>query len=190
MFILCYKLGDMALGRMVMPFWLSAGLSTSEIGLITGTFGVASSILGGLAGGLFMARYGIFNGLWVLGALQSVSNLMYVGVAVRMDAPHEFIYLASIAESFCGGLGSAAFLAFLMCICRKEYSATQYALISALFRVTGIAAQSLSGWAASHLGYAQFFFITFLLSLPAFLFIFHARKWIPRENRVSPTRDA
>lgn len=187
MFILFYKLGDMALGRMVMPFWLSVGLSTTDIGLITGTFGVAASICGGLAGGLFMARYGIFPGLWFLGALQSISNLAYVWAAFQERPPHELIYIASIAESFCGGLGTAAFLAFLMSICRKEFSATQYALISALFRITGIAAQSLSGWATSHTGYAHYFLITFGLSLPAFFFIFCAQRWIPPDTAASST---
>jgi MFS transporter, PAT family, beta-lactamase induction signal transducer AmpG len=185
LFILLYKLGDMALGPMVRPFWLDRGLSTDEIGLITGTFGILAAIAGGLAGGLFMARFGIFHGLWFLGMWQAVSNLTYGWVAFYPETGNWGIYAASIAESFCGGLGTAAFLAFLMSICKKEFSATQYALLSATFRITGIIAGVLSGWAATHIGYAQYFFLTFFLSLPAFAFLFYARDWIPTDQNAS-----
>jgi MFS transporter, PAT family, beta-lactamase induction signal transducer AmpG len=185
-FILLYKLGDMAMGPMVRPFWLARGLSTTEIGLITGSLGVVASIAGGLAGGLFMVRYGIFHGLWFLGLWQSLSNLCYVWVAANPESGSFAIYVASAVESFCGGLGTSAFLAFLMSICRKEFSATQYAMLSALFRVTGIIAGALSGLTAYHIGYAYYFALTFVLSLPAFVFIFTVKKWIPT-NGNGPT---
>lgn len=192
-FILLYKLGDMAMGPMVRPFWLARGLSTTEIGLITGSLGVVASIAGGLAGGLFMVRYGIYHGLWFLGLWQSLSNLAYVWVAADPASGSFAIYIASAVESFCGGLGTSAFLAFLMSICRKQYSATQYAMLSALFRVTGIIAGALSGLTAYHIGYAYYFGLTFLLSLPAFAFIFTVKKWIPTNGNgpalIETTRD-
>ncbi|MFH0821277.1 MAG: MFS transporter [Pseudomonadota bacterium] len=187
-FILFYKLGDMAIGPMVRPFWLAGGLTTTEIGLITGSLGIVSAIIGGLAGGLFMVRYGIFHGLWFLGLWQCVSNLTYAWVAFYPGLGKWGIYSASIAESFCGGLGTSAFLAFLMSICKKEYSASQYAIVSALFRVSGICAGTVSGWCAEAMGYAHYFVLTFFLSLPALLFIFHARSWIPPDADF-PTRE-
>ncbi len=191
LFILLYKLGDMSMGPMVRPFWLARDLSLTEIGLITGTFGILASIAGGLAGGLFMARFGIFHGLWFLGLWQSVSNLTYAWVAAVPESGNWSIYAASVAESFCGGLGTAAFLAFLMSICKKEFSATQYALLSALFRITGIAAGALSGWATYRIGYAAYFGLTFFLSLPAFLFIFQAKAWIAADpNGLNGNGDA
>jgi MFS transporter, PAT family, beta-lactamase induction signal transducer AmpG len=182
LFILFYKLGDMALGRMIPPFWLDRGLSTDEIGLVTGTFGMLATIAGGLAGGLFMVRFGTFHGLWFLGLWQAVSNLVYAWVAFYPETGNWGIYAASVAESFCGGLGTAAFLAFLMSICKKEYAATQYALLSSTFKITGIIVGMLSGWATSHMGYAQYFFLTFFLCLPAFAFLSHARDWIPTDQ--------
>lgn len=179
LFILLYKLGDMAMGPMVRPFWLWRGLTDDEIGLITGTLGIIASIAGSLTGGLFMARYGIFHGLWFLGLWQCVSNLGYAWVAFDASTGNLGIYVASAIESFCGGLGTAAFLAFLMSICKKEFSATQYALLSALFRVTGIIAGAFSGIATAQVGFPLYFALTFFLSLPAFAFIFTARKWIP-----------
>lgn len=191
LFILLYKLGDMSMGPMVRPFWLARGLTTTEIGLITGTLGMLASIAGGLAGGVFMSRFGIFHGLWFLGLWQSVSNLTYAWVAMTPASGNWGIYAASVAESFCGGLGTAAFLAFLMSVCKKEYSATQYAILSALFRITGIAAGALSGWATLRMGYAWYFALTFLLSLPAFIFLFQARLWIASDpNGMNGNRAA
>lgn len=188
-FILLYKLGDMSMAPMVSPFWLARGLSTTEIGLITGSFGVLAAIIGGLAGGVFMARFGIFHGLWFLGVWQAVSNLCYAWVAADPSTGHWGVYVASVAESFCGGLGTAAFLAFLMSVCRKEFSASQYALLSALFRISGILAGAVSGWAADYMGYAQYFALTFLLSLPAFLFVRDARVWIRPDNNHNHRRE-
>jgi len=184
LFILLFKLGDMSMGPMVRPFWLARGLSTTEIGLITGTVGVAAAIAGGLAGGVFIMRFGIFHGLWFLGVWQSLSNLAYVWAAADPSSGNWGIYAASGVESFCGGLGTSAFLAFLMSICKKEFSATQYAVLSALFRITGIIAGSFSGMMTLNIGYAQYFSLTFFLSLPAFAFILRARVWIPADNNL------
>jgi MFS transporter, PAT family, beta-lactamase induction signal transducer AmpG len=179
LFILLFKLGDMAMGPMVRPFWMERGLTDSEIGLITGSLGVLSSIAGGLTGGFFIMRFGIFHGLWFLGLLQSFSNLSYVWVAADPATGHFGIYIASGIESFCAGLGTSAFLAFLMSICNKQFSATQYAILSALFKITGIVSGVPSGWAVGYMGFSQYFFLTFLMSLPAFVFLPRVRKWVP-----------
>ncbi len=184
LFVLFYKLGDLALGPMVPIFWVDRGLSTDQIGLITGTLGMLATTGGGLAGGLFMARFGIFHGLWFLGLWQAGAHLSYGWVAAYPETGNWGIYAASIAESFCAGLGTAAFLAFLMSVCKKEYSATQYALLTALFRVPGIVFGALSGWAATHMGYSQYLVLTFFLCLPAFAFLSHARDWIPTDRGV------
>lgn len=184
LFVLFYKLGDLAMGPIVRPFWLARGLSTDEIGLINGTLGVVAAIAGGLAGGMFMGRFGIFRGLWFFGLCQCVSHLTYALVAAYPHTGHIGVYVASVAESFCSGLGTAAFLAFLMSICNRHYSATQYALLSALFRVTGIIAGVVSGWTTDMVGYAYYFALTFILPLPAFAFLAQVKRWIPDDRPV------
>ena len=183
LFVLLYKLGDAAMGPMVKPFWLDRGLSVEEVGIVSTSFGVAASVAGAMAGGLFTSRYGMLRGLIVLGLLQAVSNVGYATVAF-VDAGRWAIYAASLFESFTGGLGTAAFLAFLMHICDPDQAATEYALLSALFGLTRTIAGSMSGVAATSLGYAPFFLVTFLLALPAYALLPQVRFWI-RE----PVRD-
>ncbi|MFH2013017.1 MAG: AmpG family muropeptide MFS transporter [Pseudomonadota bacterium] len=178
MFILTFKLGDLAMGPMVKPFWVDRGLSTTEIGLITGTFGIVASITGALIGGSFTTKYGIFRGLWILGIFQAVSNLGYATVATYPDTGHLGVYLASIVESFCGGLGTASFLAFLMSICKKEFAATQYAILSALFGLTRSFSGATSGLMTSYFGYSSYFLITFFMACPAYLMLKPVKRWI------------
>jgi PAT family beta-lactamase induction signal transducer AmpG len=164
-FVLVYKLGDSTLGRMVKPFWVDRGYSLPEIGLISVTLGVVLTILGALAGGWFTSRYGIFRALLVLGLAQAVSNLGYVAVA-SLSLPRASIYAASIVESFTQGLGTAAFLSFLMSLCDKEHAATQYALLSALFSLTRDVAGAFTGLGVERLGYPTYFAFTTLLAVP------------------------
>jgi PAT family beta-lactamase induction signal transducer AmpG len=176
-FVLIYKLGDASMGPMVKPFWLDSGLSVEEIGAVSTSVGVAASVAGALAGGIFTSRYGIFRGLWMLGALQALSNLGYAAAAAGGGA-RVAIYGASVLESFTGGLGTAAFLAFLMHVCEREQAATQYALLSALFGLTRSLAGAVSGVGAAKLGYAPYFALTFVLAFPAYALLPWVRPWI------------
>ena len=164
-FVLLYKVGDSTLGRMVKPFWVDRGYSLTEIGTISVTLGIVLTIVGALAGGWFVNRYGIFRALLWLGLAQLVSNLGYVAVAA-IDLPRESIYAASMIESFTQGLGTAAFLSFLMDLCDKEHAATQYAFLSAMFALTRDVAGAFSGIGVEAWGYAAYFAATTALALP------------------------
>lgn len=185
LFILLFKLGDMALGPMVKPFWVDRRFTPVQIGLIPGTLGVVSTIAGALLGGIWTSRWGIFRALWILGIAQAVSNLFYAGAAF-LPPSALIMYAASAVESFCGGLGTAPFLAFLMSICEKEHAATQYALVSALFGLTRSLSGAFSGIATEYLGYGPYFTATFFLSWPAFFLLPWVREWIPEKRPVLP----
>ena len=165
LFVPLYKRGDSTLGRMVKPFWVDQGYSLKEIGLISVSLGTVLTILGAIAGGWIFNRYGIFRSLLWLGLAQLVSNLGYVAVAA-IELPRESIYVASIVESFTQGLGTAAFLSFLMNLCDKEHAATQYAILSAMFALTRDVAGAFTGIGVESLGYAVFFALTTGLALP------------------------
>lgn len=191
-FILLFKLGDAAMGFMVKPFWVDAGFTPAEIGLVSVNVGLGLSIAGGLVGGWYVDRAGIFKGLWVLGLAQAASNLGYAAAAslvpsaaAGVDAAglHPWalqgaVYGASALESFTGGLGTGAFLAFLMAITRKERATTEYAILSSIFAFS----RSVAGWAGGlgveHMGYAAFFLLTFFLSFPAYLLLPSVRRML------------
>jgi len=191
LFILIFKLGDSAMGFMIKPFWVDSGFSATQIGLVSVNIGLALSIAGGIAGGWFTDRMGIFKGLWILGLLQAASNLGYAWVAAVIPAAEAgtavalnyqyMMYSASALESFCGGLGTAAFLAFLMSIVDKRHSATEYALLSSIFALS----RSVSGWAGGYgavaFGYADYFMLTFFLAFPAYLLL----PWVKKMMRYA-----
>jgi MFS transporter, PAT family, beta-lactamase induction signal transducer AmpG len=167
LFVLTFKLGDLALMPMVKPFWVDSGYTVQQIGWVQTTLGVGASILGALLGGWVIRRLGAFKSLWVLGLVQALSNLTYWAAAVT-GATMPVMYSAAIVEQFTFGLGTAAFLTFLMTLSSKQYAATQFAILTALYRVGGIGAQALSGVLAERMGYASYFLLTFVLALPAF----------------------
>jgi PAT family beta-lactamase induction signal transducer AmpG len=193
LFILIFKLGDSAMGFMIKPFWVDSGFTATQIGLVSVNIGLGLSIAGSIAGGWFTDRAGIFRGLWVLGLLQAASNLGYAWVAsvipaaatgAPVTAYHEtLMYLASAIESFTGGLGTAAFLAFLMSIVNKRRSATEYALLSSVFALS----RSVSGWAGGYgaetMGYADYFLLTFFLAFPAYLLLPWVKKMMAYTER-------
>jgi PAT family beta-lactamase induction signal transducer AmpG len=166
LFVLTFKLGDISLIPMTKPFWVDRGFSTESIGAAS-TVGIVAAIAGALVGGALTTRWGIFTALWSLGLVQALSNLGYLA-ASRMPAAESVLYGTVLLEQFTYGLGTAAFLSFLMSLCSKRFAATQYALLSALFRVGGVIAGAISGAITEHVGYGTYFLITFLLALPAF----------------------
>jgi PAT family beta-lactamase induction signal transducer AmpG len=177
LFVPLFKLGDSTLGRMVKPFWVDRGYSMAEIGTISVTLGVVLTIAGALVGGWFVNKYGIFWALVWLGITQLVSNLGYVAVA-SIDLPRESIYVASVVESFTQGLGTAAFLSFLMNLCDKEHAATQYAILTALFAFTRDIGGAFTGIGVEALGYGNYFAVTTALALPGLLLLPFVRRSI------------
>jgi PAT family beta-lactamase induction signal transducer AmpG len=186
------------MGFMIKPFWVDSGFSATQIGLVSVNIGLGLSIAGGIAGGWFTDRAGIFRGLWVLGLLQAFSNLGYAWAAsvipalpagTPVAANHQtLMYLASAIESFTGGLGTAAFLAFLMSIVDKRRAATEYALLSSVFALS----RSVSGWAGGYgaetMGYADYFLLTFFLAFPAYLLLPWVRKMMAYTERQENPR--
>jgi PAT family beta-lactamase induction signal transducer AmpG len=184
-FILLYRVGDRAMGPMVRPFWVDRGFSDEQIGYVANGLGAIATVLGALVGGVVVARLGIARSLLVLGVLALASNLAYAIVALPA-APLAGIYVASLVESLCSGLASVAFLSYLMRITEKEHAAVQYALLTAVYALSGSLVAAPSGWLAEQLGYATYFAFTAGLALPAFLFLRGASAWLELPTAPQP----
>jgi MFS transporter, PAT family, beta-lactamase induction signal transducer AmpG len=187
-FILLFKLGDASMGFMVKPFWVDAGFTNQQIGVVSVQLGLVLSIAGGLLGGWYVDTRGIFRGLWVLGIWQAVSNLVYAFAAYAVPraaqgsdiamAHQLMVYSASAVESFTGGLGTGAFLAFLMAITSRAKATTEYAILSSIFAFSRAVAGWAGGIGAQEMGYAAYFFLTFWLSFPAYLLLPQVRRML------------
>lgn len=168
-FVLLFKLGDAAMGPMVKPFWLDAGLTVQEVGLVSISLGTGLTVLGALVGGELCSRLGTVRGLWLTGGLQALSNLGYAVAATWTS--RATVYGASVVESFTGGLGTAAFLAVLMSLTGGQQATTRFALLTALMGLTRTLAGAGSGFGAAEWGYGPYFAATFAAALPGLLLV-------------------
>jgi PAT family beta-lactamase induction signal transducer AmpG len=179
-FALLFKLDIYAMEPMTRPFWVDRGLTLEEIGGILTPGRIGATVGGAVLGGLVTTKFGIFRGLWTLGLVQALSSLGYAAVAsVAVSKP--LIIAAALFENFAHGLGTAAFLAFLMSVCERRYAATQFAVLSALLALSRTLAGGASGVLAERMGYGAYFFLTFLLAIPAFALL----PWIKHASRSS-----
>jgi PAT family beta-lactamase induction signal transducer AmpG len=183
-FITLYKLGDALLSNMTTPFLLQTGFTKTDIGAIQVGMGLIATIVGALAGGSILSAIGINRSLWVFGILQAVSNLAYFFLAY-IGQNYQAMVLAINVEQFCGGLGTAAFVAFLMSLCNQRFSATQYALLSSLMAVSRDILAAPGGAIAQSTGWPIFFLITIAAAVPGLLLLPVFAPWNPQPVAVS-----
>jgi PAT family beta-lactamase induction signal transducer AmpG len=178
-FILFYKIGDTMASAMTIPFYLDIGFSKTEIGAVVKLFGFWATIVGSLAGGIFILRYGINRSLWVFGFLQAIST---TGFTVLSYIGHNIPALAAVVafENFSTGLGTSAFVAFMASLTNKKFTATQYALLSSLMGVPRVFASAPTGFMAEAMGWASFFIFCALIAIPGMLLLLKFAPW--RQN--------
>ncbi|NKE72222.1 AmpG family muropeptide MFS transporter [Candidatus Manganitrophus noduliformans] len=179
LFIILYKLPDAVAGAMTTPFLLDVGFSKTEIGAVNKGFGLVATIFGAVAAGGLIARLGIYRSLWAFGILQAVTNLTYMGVALAGQNKAALI-LAVGVDNLSGGMGTAAFVAFLMSLTEKRYSATQYALLSSLMAITPKIAGAPTGLLAAGLGWPMFFAASVLGAVPGLAVLW----WLMRRGAI------
>lgn len=183
--IVLYKLGDAFAGALSTTFLLrGTGFSLAQVGTVNKIFGLAATIIGALAGGSLMARLGLYRSLMLFGFFQAISNFGYWVLAVT--PPHVYSMALVVAvENLCGGLGTAAFVALLMALCNHEFSATQFALLSALSAVgRTYLAGPLTPPLVEHLGWPTFFMFTVVVGMPGLALLWWRRGEIRALERL------
>jgi PAT family beta-lactamase induction signal transducer AmpG len=178
-FVLLYKFGDALAGVMSNPFYVAMGFSKIEVANVSKIFGVAATLAGLAAGGALVFRWGALRALLACGVAQMVSNLMYVAqTAAGHDVP--LLFLTIGIENFAGGMGSAAFVAYLSGLCNVAFTATQYALLSSLAAVGRTTLASSSGWLVEELGWSWFFVASTVAAAPGLLLLLWLMRKLPR----------
>ncbi len=175
LFIVLYKSGDTMASHMTMPFYLDLGFSKTEIAAIVKLFGFWATILGGVVGGILILRIGIYTALWLFGILQAVST---AGFALLASLGHTMSGLAAVIsfENISGGMGTAAFIAYMASQTDRRFSATQYALLSSLMGVPRVFIAVPTGWIAEAFGWQQFFLICTLTAIPGILLLIRLKR--------------
>ena len=166
LFALLFKLDISAMDPMTKPFWVARGFSLDQIAVLT-TGRLIATLAGAALGGVLATRIGIFRALWTMGLVQLLSSLGYA-LAAAAPADPGLISGAALFENFAAGLGTAAFLAFLMSVCERRYAATQFAVLTAVYALSRWAVGLSSGLLAEQLGFAHYFLLTFALGVPAY----------------------
>jgi PAT family beta-lactamase induction signal transducer AmpG len=179
LFILLYKLDVVMATALTTPFILEMGFSMTDIGAVTKGFGMAATILGTLAGGAVVARTGMKVSLWLFGILQSVSTLSFLALA-RLGHHYPMMVTAIGLENLCSGMGTAAYAAFLMSLCDRRFTATQYALLTSLMAITRVTVGAPTGYLVKTFGWERYFLISALTAIPGLLLLLRYQRWMGR----------
>lgn len=198
--IILYKLGDAFAGSLTTPFLLDAmKFGQAQVGLVNKLFGLWLTIAGGIIGGVLMLRLGLYRALLVFGVLQLVSNFGFYALAVMGKGawgsieipPFSFFWdaislktattvdnllLGAIAfENITGGMGTVAFVTFLMALCNQRFSATQYALLSAFAAIGRVWVGPVAGVLPDSIGWPHFFIVSVMMAIPGLLMLWKLR---------------
>jgi len=181
LFILLYKVGDTMASHMTIPFYLDIGFSKTEIGAVVKLFGFWATIIGSIIGGVVILRTGIYGALWGFGILQAVST---AGFAVLAQVGHSLPWLAGVIafENLSAGMGTAAFVAFMASLTNKQFTATQYALLSSLMGIPRVIVAAPTGYFADWMGWTVFFTLCALIAIPGLLLLTRFRGWLKTDE--------
>ncbi len=170
LFILLYNFGDAVLGVMKVPFFLETGFSKTEIAEVAKLFGFVATVMGGLIGGVVVARLGIMRGLLVCGVAMALSNLVFV-LQAWVGPDLGVLALTVSVENITTGMGMTAFVAYMSSLCNVAYTATQYALLTSLMAMGRTVLSSGSGWLAEQVSWPTFFVLTTIAAAPGLLLL-------------------
>ena len=184
LFIFFFKFGDVIAGVMANPFYVKIGFTNIEIANASKVFGVIMTIIGVFTGGYLVKEVGILKALIISGFFQIFSNLLYV-LLNSVGPDINYLFLTVAGENFSGGLGSAAFVAYLSALCNKKYTGTQYALLSSIMGLARAILSSPSGYFVEAFGWSSFFIFSTFCGVPAILILLWMWKKFPINHQKS-----
>jgi len=175
-FILLYRLGEAMLLKLVSPFLLDGrsvgglGLTTSQVGIVYGTVGILSLVVGGVLGGWLIARFGLRRCVWPLVIAMHLPDLFFVFMAWQQPSL-DLVYPLVALEQFGYGMGFTVFTVYLMYSAEGKYKTSHYAISTGIMALGMMLPGFLSGWLQQQVGYTAFFIIVCFLTIPGMLTI-------------------
>jgi PAT family beta-lactamase induction signal transducer AmpG len=160
--------------------------SLTQIGTVSKTFGLVAGLLGAVSGGWVVTRMRLFPALLVLGTCQALVNLGYIWLVHSGPDVPAMATVVSL-EYFFSGLGSTAFVVLVTGLCNVRFSATQFALLSALAAVGRVFLGPVAAWLVPQVGWSNFFAITALSAAPGLLLVIGLRRAIEDVEGARPS---
>ncbi|MGE5750795.1 MAG: MFS transporter [Nitrospirota bacterium] len=182
-FILLYRLGEAMLIKLVSPFLLDPksagglGLTTKQVGLVYGTVGILSLVLGGIMGGWLISRFGFKRCIWPMVLAMHIPDLFFVYMAYAQPGSG-LIYLLVAFEQFGYGVGFTVFTVYLMYSANGKYKTSHYAISTGIMALGMMLPGFISGYVQQAVGYKMFFIIVCLMTIPGMMTI----PFIPKEG--------
>ena len=174
-FILLYRLAESQLVKIAAPFLLDSkdiggiALTTSEIGLVYGTVGVACLTIGGIVGGIVIAKHGLKFWLWPMIIAINLPDLVYVFLAYTQTSGLWMVSLMVGIEQLGYGFGFTAYMLFLIYISDGEYKTSHYAIATGFMALGMMIPGMWSGWLQELIGYQNFFIWICIATIPGFI---------------------
>lgn len=176
--IVLYKLGDAAAGRLGVTFLVRAlGFGLSEIGALYKGVGFVAALSGGIVGGLCVIRWGLYRSLLAFAVLQAITNFGFVALAL-VGASLPLLVVVVALENLSGGMGTAAFVALLMALCDRRYTATQFALLTGIASLGRVLSGPVAGVTVDAFGWVPFYVATVVVAVPAIVVLRRLRESI------------
>lgn len=186
-FVCTYRMADYAMGVMANPFYLDQGFTLKEIAAVVKAFGLVSSLVGVVVGGVIVARLGVLRALLVGAVLVMLSSLNFSMLAMSGSRSVVMLALVNSFDNLTLGVHGTSLLAFLASLTSARYTATQYAVLSSIYALPGKLLMGTSGIVVDHIGYPSFFIYTASLSIPALVLLyFVARSHGARKAEAPP----
>ncbi len=184
LFIVIYKLGDASAISLNSLFFIrEQGFTLTETGILYKWLGIGATITGAFIGGGFVVIHGLYKPLMWIGILQAVTNLGYMVVAIIGKSYIGMVSVVAV-DQLVGGMGTAVFMGFLIALCDHRFTATQFALLSALASLGRVFIGPPAGFLIEHIGWTWFFFVTFLIAIPSLVLLYYIRTTVDTYHKT------
>lgn len=198
-FIMVYKLSTLMATALTTKFLIDLGFSLEIIGSVTKVFGLIATIVGTLSGGALMAKFGLKKSLWIFGIAQASVGITFCVLSrvagpgsesallplLHISARHFYLTVILMLDNYMMGLGTAALTGFMMNFCSRQFTATQYALLSSVMAVSRVILVAHAGTMVAHMGWDMFFLSTIPLALPGLLLLNRFDHWETNSGKTT-----
>ena len=170
MFILLYKVGDTMAHSLSTNFYLDIGFTKTEIGTVVKVFGLVATLIGALLGGIISLKIGLFRSLIMFGLFQAIATLGFSALAIIGNSILALMVVISL-ENLAAGMGYTAYLAFIANMTNKEFTATQFALMTAIMSLPRTIFSGSSGFLVELFDWELYFVFCSLIAIPALIIL-------------------